>query len=390
MNNAKSSTPKDDASVVSGMGKRALQFLLTQSTNGQEDTHEAQPVKKRGGRKKAPQKLPPQTTGKRKALEKNSSNNHDNVPSSALEKNDDVSIATGAGRNALLSLLSMAEGKNDDNIPSNALEQNDEVSIATGVGKNALLSLLSMAEGNSDDNVPIKALEKNDEVSISTGAGKNALLSSLSMADGNNDDNVPINALEKNDEVSISTGAGKNALLALLSTAERNNVSELLENGSVSSDESVMNNAKSSTPKDDASVVSGMGKRALQFLLTQSTNGQEDTHEAQPVKKRSGREKAPQTMPPQTTRKPQALKKDAKAKSSKKEDLHPETSVRGTTSNAVKEKQTEHIVDVKDDDGISMNASAVTGMSSDEEFSVATEGAGRNALASLLSKCKEC
>ena len=57
MKNAKSSTPKDDASAVSGMGNRALQFILTQSTNGEEDKHEAQPVKKRGGRKKTPQKI---------------------------------------------------------------------------------------------------------------------------------------------------------------------------------------------------------------------------------------------------------------------------------------------------------------------------------------------
>ena len=81
---------------------------------------------------------------------------------------DDVSIATGAGKNALLSLLPTSK-VNDDvgNIPTDVLAQDDNFSIATGVGQKALLSLLTMAGGTcNSDHLQDKSSqsEDNDEL----------------------------------------------------------------------------------------------------------------------------------------------------------------------------------------------------------------------------------
>lgn len=239
--------------------------------------------------------------------------------------------------------------------------------------------------------------EKEDEVSIATGAGRNALLSLLSMAEGDNDeDDVPTNALENEDECSIATGGGKNALLSLLSMAKDNKKAELSENDYVSSDDgksdllsevSVSNIANALVPTDDASIASGMGKRALQFLLTQSKNGQGEKKEVRTTKTRVGKKAPRKKSPSQSTAKSEATKKCVKPKSSKKRASSPAPPTQFSGSKSVKKEDS---CDDEEDNyqASSLNASAATGMSSDEEFSIATEGAGRNALASLLSNAK--
>ena len=129
----------------------------------------------------------------------------------------------------------------------------DDISISTGPGKNALLSLLFKSNGNEDlddDDIPTDVFAQDDDSSIATGAGQNALYSLLSMAGGNtyNSDQFEDEPSEDDDDnnnnININNSYPKSQSLK----------TALLE------------------VNDDASVTSGIGRRSLHFLLT----GQED------------------------------------------------------------------------------------------------------------------
>ena len=112
-------------------------------------------------------------------------------------------------------------------------------------------------------------------------------------------------------------------------------------------------------------------------------NRKEDKERAHIVKKTGGRNKSPLKLPSwiKTTKR---KANNAKRVSSKEKEFRSETLVRATQSKTVTKNQTEGTHILKDDTKISMNASAVTGLSSNEQFSVTTEGADKKALNSLI------
>jgi hypothetical protein len=225
------------------------------------------------------------------------------------------------------------EGIRDDGTSNNEL---DEVSIATGQGKNALLSLLSMSKGNESEDVPTDIFAQDDDFSIATGAGKNALLSLLSMAGGAYDSDH----LED----------------------ESPDMSSRSEDDESDPRSSSLNRATQLTLNEDASVTSGIGKRALQFLLT----GQAEDRR---VKSR------PKKKAPNQKSRSRVSKVNAQQKSVKKKLLPPLPAVKANQPKAVYEKRLEDGIFAEDDEDAS----------SCGEFSVAMEDAGRNALAALLS-----
>jgi hypothetical protein len=210
-------------------------------------------------------------------------------------------------------------------------------------------------EGASDEG---KSNYTVDEVSIATGSGKKALLSLLSIPKDDDDENdEPADIFLGEDDFSIATGAGKNALLSLLSMAETTFDSDHLEDeylpiegfeSDLRSLESSLNNEARSATHDDASVMSGIGKRALQFLLT----GHADDRPSQPAKRRANK-KAPAGSKMMVQQKPVKMKKPKTIRKRRLDD--------------------------------SICAEYDTDASSDGEFSVPMEDAGRNALAALLS-----
>lgn len=220
------------------------------------------------------------------------------------------------------------EGTRDDGTSNNTL---DEVSIATGPGKNALISLLSISKGiENGDNIPTDIFAHEDDSSIATGAGQNALLSLLSMAGGTYDsDQLEDESSPSEDDESYPQSLGS----------------------------SVNHAAPLALNDDSASVTSGIGKRALHFLLT----GQADNCLSQTVKNR-----APKKAPHRKLRQ----------KSLKKAILPPLPAVKATQRKAISKKRVEDGIFPK---GYNEDAS------SDDECSIATDDAGRNALATLLS-----
>ena len=225
------------------------------------------------------------------------------------------------------------EGIRDDGTSNNTL---DEASIVTGQGKNALLSLLSMSKGNEDDDdIPTDIFAQDDDVSIATGAGKNALLSLLSMAGGAYDSD------HLDDEFSPSDD----------------------DDADPRSMASSWNSATQLTLNDDASVTSGIGQRALQFLLT----GQADDRK---VKNR------PTKKAPSRKSRSRVSKVNAQQKSVKKKKNPPLPSMKATQPKAINEKRLEGGTCSEDDEDASSYG----------EFSVTMEeDAGRKALAALLS-----
>ncbi|KAL9185381.1 hypothetical protein ACHAXT_003158 [Thalassiosira profunda] len=147
-------------------------------------------------------------------------------------------------------------------------------------------------------------------------------------------------ALDKDDDVSIATGAGKNALLSLLQMAgEADNAQS--EGESLSSDDD-------ESSGHDTNSESGRGKRALQSLLAQTADGLgEDMTMKRARKSPAGNQ-------------PKASKRKSRSQSPVEE---------GDNQNGAKP----------------MTSSAAAGPQSDEEFSVAADGAGQSALAALLS-----
>ncbi|KAL7537470.1 hypothetical protein ACHAWF_005779 [Thalassiosira exigua] len=314
-----------------------------------------------------------------------------------LEKKEDTSVATGAGKNALLTLLSMAEG--DESIRD--YEPDDEVSLATGVGKNALLSLLSMAErsdpeilddsGSSDsgDSYSAKSSSIHDGASVESGKGKKALqhLLAQSLAKrererGEGGDRagqhkvVPqkrtrkttakrkapakhanpksskkkrtkrlreeCSVSEMEDEFSLATGRGRNALSSLLAMAgERNSGPLGDESLSSCSDNSFVDDGNASTRFADASADTGGRKRETSRRIP-----------------------------------PQATARSTSAEGPERKSL-ASTELPPLESSDYLEEHDEEF----------MNASAATGFASEDSFSVDT-GDGKKALASLLAAVK--
>ncbi|KAL3780217.1 hypothetical protein ACHAW5_009781 [Stephanodiscus triporus] len=215
------------------------------------------------------------------------------------------------------------EGTRDDGTSNNT---SDEVSIATGPGKNALISLLSISKGNeSGDDISTDIFAQEDDSSIATGAGQNALLSLLSMAGGAYDSD------QLEDESSPSEDDESQSLAS-----------------------SVNHAAPLALNDDSASVTSGIGKRALHFLLT----GQADNRQSQTVKNRAIKK---------------ASHRKFRQKSVKTPILPPLPAVKATQRKAISKRRI--------DDGFFPKGYSEDASSDDE----ATDYAGRNALATLLS-----
>jgi len=116
-----------------------------------------------------------------------------------------------------------------------------------------------------------------------------------------------VDVLERDDDLSVATGGGRNALYSLLSMVGGNggggsDGSNYGEDDSIATaeDKTIMpaSNSKSHLPMasnddDDASVASGMGTRALQFLLSHQSSKKQS--KKQPKKKRT---KSSQKAPP--------------------------------------------------------------------------------------------
>ena len=153
-------------------------------------------------------------------------------------------------------------------------------------------------------------------------------------------DNTQKVSLDKDDDISVATGAGKNALQSLLAMAGEADNAEY-EGDSLSSDDD-------ESSGHDTNSESGRGKRALQSLLAQTADGLgEDMTMKRARKSLAGNQ-------------PKASKRKRRAEPPVEE---------GDNQNEAQ----------------SMTASAVAGALSDEEFSVAVDGAGQSALAALLS-----
>jgi len=118
--------------------------------------------------------------------------------------------------------------------------------------------------------------------------------------------------VERDDELSIATGGGRNALYSLLSMVGGNgggcgsDVSNYDEDDSIATAEAdhiedktmPPSNSKSHLPMasiddDDASVVSGMGTRALQFLLSHQSTKRQSKKQAEEKRTKSRRKAQP-------------------------------------------------------------------------------------------------
>jgi hypothetical protein len=276
-------------------------------------------------------------------------------PSGALEMNDEMdtedemSMATGAGKNALETLLKMAEEKidsvqlDDDSVssydPKDVGDAMDDNSVATGSGMKALQNLLSQTTGGSTKQ-PTKRSTKPAKMKAKSPSGGQKCQKTKRVT----------KKLEQEDEISVATGAGKNALSSLLKLVDENIESE---DDSMSYYDS---KGEGEAILDDNSVATGSGMKALQNLLSQTTG----SSPKQPCKRKKsptkpGKSKA---VPAASRRKRQKTKRDTK------QALQRDT-----------------------DDEVSVDASTATGLSGKDDVSVAsTTAAGKDALAALLSQ----
>ena len=239
----------------------------------------------------------------------------------------------------------------------------DDMSMATGAGKNALEALLKMAEDNLDsvqlDDHSVSSDDSKgegdtmDDNSVATGSGMKALQNLLSQSTGGltkqptkrprpaSGQNRQTTKREQEDEISVATGAGKNALSSLLNMAENNFGSVESEDSSVSSHDL---KGECDAAMDDSSVATGLGVNAKS------------------PKQPSKRKKSP-TKPAQS-------KSVSSASSQKRQKTKRDT------------KQALQ----SDKDEVSVDASAA-GLSGRDDVSVAsTTAAGKDALAALLSQ----
>lgn len=277
--------------------------------------------------------------------------------SDALEVNDNVdmedeiSMATGAGKNTLEALLKMAENKmdtgqlDDDSASSEdsktvAGTAIDDNSVATSSGIKALQNLLSQTTGGSAKQ-PSKRPAKSAKSKALSSSGRPNRQKSKRVTKKTN--------LE--DDISVATGAGKNALSSLLKMADDDVASE---DGSVSASSQEQKSVDDTT-NHDISVATGM--KALQNLISQTAD---TTHNQTPKRKKSPTKPTKSRAAPSISRQ--------KRQKTKKEP-----------------KQTQQ----RDNDGeVSMNNTrTATNLSEKDDISVAsTTAAGKDALAALLSQ----
>ena len=278
--------------------------------------------------------------------------------SDALEVNDkvdmedEISIATGAGKNTLETLLKMAQnkmdtGQLDDDSASSEDSKSvagtaiDDNSVATGSGIQALQNLLSQTTGGSAKQPAKRPAKSAKSKALSSSGRPNRQKAKRATKKTN---------LE--DDISVATGAGKNALSSLLKMAEDDVASE---DGSVSTSSQEQKSVDDVTNDDNSVAATGM--KALQNLISQTTD---TTHNQTPKRKKSPTKPTKSRAAPSTSRQ--------KRQKTKKES-----------------KQTQQ----RDNDGeVSMNYTrTATSLSEIDDISVAsTTAAGKDALAALLSQ----
>ncbi|KAK1740834.1 hypothetical protein QTG54_008929 [Skeletonema marinoi] len=263
--------------------------------------------------------------------------------SDALEVNDGIdmedvmSMATGAGKNALETLLMMAENKMDAGQLDDDSASNDESiavgdtamddnSVATGSGMRALQNLLSQTTGGSTKHPtkrPAKAAKTKTVPSSDRPKRQKTKRATKKM--------------NLEDEISVATGAGKNALSSLLTMAKTSVDSDELDDGSLSCHESIGEGDDNST--------------------TGNATKQQAKRKKSPKKPKNSK-----SAPLASRQKRQKTKRDTKQSLQRDEE----------------------------DDEVSMNnASTATGLSGKDDVSVAsTTAAGKDALAALLSQVK--
>jgi len=210
---------------------KALQSLLSQTTGGSTKQATNRPMK----------------PVRRKATSSSGQANSQKTTRVARKTrpDDEISVATGAGKNALSSLLKLAEDdidsdqskdgsisctqKNVDDI------NNDDSSVATGLGMKALQSLLSQTTGGSAKQLtkrkrsPTKPSKSKAAPSASrkkrqkTRRDTNQMKRQIDEGDEVSVNNANTAADRPgNDDISVAstTAAGKDALAALLSQVE--------------------------------------------------------------------------------------------------------------------------------------------------------------------------
>jgi hypothetical protein len=162
---------------------------------------------------------------------------------------DEISVATGAGKNALSSLLTMAKNSVDsDDSEDGSLSCHESIgegdaamddnSVATGLGTKALQSLLSQTAGNATKQQAKRKKShtkpaKSKAAPLASRQKRQKTIREKALQRDEEDDEVSINnastatGLSGKDDVSVAstTAAGKDALAALLSQVE--NVEEV-------------------------------------------------------------------------------------------------------------------------------------------------------------------
>ena len=309
----------------------------------------------------------------------------DHAQDNSLELEDDVSVATGAGKNALLSLLAMAGEK----IPPGRKVKGKRKSRSDSL-KNSVMAEQSMDLIQSDDES-----ESSHEDDIFS--SDNEIMGFQAFVSATKDD-----ASTVDDNSTIVSGIGKRALQSLLAQAThepdvnrticRNQRKQRTENSMNGKDEVL----------DEDTIASGIGKKALQNLLLQAT-GQASTNNIGvknartiPAKKRAT-----------TTRQPQQKAnaanydlKDSHFEANRTQATFSEEPMRKTRSTINKKQRTEKSALKESDRNLEADAgdgqfleeldpSAATGAMSCDDFSVATEDIGKKALNALLASVKK-
>eukprot|EP00984_Skeletonema_dohrnii_P016149 scaffold7115_cov61-Skeletonema_dohrnii-CCMP3373.AAC.1 len=111
----------DDNSVATGLGMKALQSLLSQTTGGSTKQPTKRPAKAAKTKAVSASDRPKRQKAKRVTKK--------------MKLEDEISVATGAGKNALSSLLTMAKNSVDSDGSEDGSASNDE---SIGVGDAAM------------------------------------------------------------------------------------------------------------------------------------------------------------------------------------------------------------------------------------------------------------
>ena len=130
---------------------------------------------------------------------------------------DEMSVATGAGRNALTTLLKLAEDDSVSSIDSKGEDEVvlDDISVATGGGMKALQNLLSQAYGETNKRKRSPTKPAKTKAASSTSHKKRQNMKKKVRTTKDASEEVDVSG---GDDFSVeSTNAGKDALSTLLS-----------------------------------------------------------------------------------------------------------------------------------------------------------------------------